>query len=98
MGGPCLTWNPSPVSRPMSFVSPTTNSAMTSAKPMKPGALHDRERDRAAAHLLGERPEDVAAVERQEREEVDHAERERDHREQEDRPVGGEQIDWRVAS
>src|SRR3954453_22635758 len=47
------------------------------------GPLHDAEGDRAAADLLRQRPEDVATVERQEREQVDHAERERDHREQE---------------
>src|SRR4051812_11525638 len=47
--------------------------------------LHDAERDRAPAHLLGQRPEDVPAVERQEREQVDDAERQRDHREQEQR-------------
>src|SRR3954447_24969443 len=46
--------------------------------------LHDAEGDRPAADLLRERPEDVAAVERQEREQVDHAEGERDHGEQED--------------
>src|SRR4051794_33270400 len=47
------------------------------------GALHDAERDRPAAQLLGDRPEDVPAVERQEREEVDHRQRERDGGEQE---------------
>ena len=30
------TWKPSPVRRPMSLLSPTMNSAITSAKPMKP--------------------------------------------------------------
>ena len=71
--------------RSMSFVRPTKNSMITSAKPMKPGALHHAERDRAAADLLGQRPEDVAAVERQEREQVHHAERERDQRQDQDR-------------
>src|SRR3954454_5750843 len=42
------------------------------------GALHDVERDRPPAHLLRQRPEDVPAVEGQEREQVDDAERERD--------------------
>src|SRR5215212_3403614 len=37
----------------------------------EPRPLHHAERDRPPAHLLGERPEDVPAVERQEREEVD---------------------------
>src|SRR3954453_9555518 len=53
-------------------------------------ALHDRERDRPAAQLLGQREEDVAAVEGQEREEVDDAQRQRDHRQQEQRLRGGE--------
>src|SRR4051794_14366593 len=44
----------------------------------EPGPFHDIERDRAAAHLLRQRPEDVPAVERQEREEVDDPQRERD--------------------
>src|SRR4051794_4929125 len=35
------------------------------------GLLHDAERDRLAAQLLGDGPEDVTAVERQEREQVD---------------------------
>ena len=64
------------------------NSAMHQREADEPGALHHAERDRAAAHLLGQGPEDVAAVERQEREQVDHAERERDQREQEDGAVG----------
>src|SRR5215210_2877564 len=54
------------------------------------GTLHHAEGDRPAAHLLGQRPEDVAPVERQEREQVDDAERERDHSEQEERSVGAE--------
>ena len=71
-GEPTRTWKPSPVSRPMSFVRPDTNRPMTEREADEPGALHDAERDRAAAHLLGQRPEDVPAVERQEREQVDH--------------------------
>src|SRR5215204_5211947 len=54
-------------------------------EPHEAGPLHDAERDRAPAHLLGHRPEDVTAVERQEREQVDDPERQRDHREQEER-------------
>src|SRR4051794_20503725 len=46
--------------------------------------LHDAEGDGTAADLLRQRPEDVAAVERQEREQVDDAEGERDDGEQED--------------
>src|SRR5215213_99326 len=49
-------------------------------EPHEAGPLHDAEGHRAAADLLGQRPEDVAPVERQEREEVDHAERQGDHR------------------
>ena len=37
-------------------------------EPDNPGALHDREGDPPATDLLGQCPEDVAAVERQERE------------------------------
>src|SRR3954453_5385095 len=44
------------------------------------GPLEHRERDRAAADLLGQRPEDVPAVQRQEGEQVDQAQRERDER------------------
>src|SRR5919202_1704219 len=47
-------------------------------------ALHHAERHRAAPDLLDERPEDVAAVERQERVEVDDRERERDQRDDPD--------------
>src|SRR4051794_28903072 len=45
------------------------------------GPLEHRERDGPAADLLGQRPEDVSAVQGQEREQVDQAERERDERE-----------------
>src|SRR5829696_6818856 len=47
----------------------------------EPGPLHGRERDRPAPHLLGQGPEDVPAVERQEREQVDDAQGQRDDRE-----------------
>src|SRR3954452_25437949 len=49
-----------------------------------PRPLHRLQRHRAAAHLLHDRPEDVAAVERQEREQVHNRERERDHRHDQD--------------
>ena len=52
--------------------------------------LHHRERHRRAADLLDEAPEDVAAVERQEREQVDERQREADHGEQEERLAGVE--------
>src|SRR4051794_27651585 len=42
------------------------------------GPLHHGERDGPPADLLGDRPEDVPAVERQEREEVHDRQRERD--------------------
>ena len=48
---------------------------------MHPGLLHDPERHRPPADLLDQAPEDVAAVERQEREQVDDRQREADHRE-----------------
>ena len=50
----------------------------TSRKPTTLARSMTRERDRPAADLLGERPEDVAAVERQEREQVDDRQRQRD--------------------
>ncbi len=49
------------------------------------GALHTPAGNPLAAHLLDQAPEDVAAVERQEREEVDQAEREADDGEQDER-------------
>src|SRR6476469_2519604 len=54
-------------------------------EPDRAGALHDAERDRPAADLLRHGPEDVAAVERQEREQVPHREAQRDDRQDEDR-------------
>ena len=62
------------------------------------GPLDEAKRNRAAADLLGQRPEDVAAVERQEREEVDDRERERDEREDAERLDRVDWKDWRVAS
>ena len=47
-------------------------------KPITLGLFHDAEGDRAAADLLDQAPEDVAAVERQEGEQVDDGEREAD--------------------
>ena len=49
-----------------------------------------RNGDRTAADLLGQRPEDVPAVERQEREQVDDPQRQRDQREHADRLHGVE--------
>ena len=74
----------------MSLVSPITNSIRTSTKPTTAGALHDPERHRPAADLLDQAPEDVPAVERQEREQVDHRQREADQREHEQRLAGVE--------
>ena len=84
------TLKPSPVRRPMSLVRPMKKSMITSTKPTRAGALHHPEGHRSAAHLLDQAPEDVAAVERQEREEVDQAEREADHGEQDQRLAGAE--------
>ena len=56
----------------MSLLRPITNSIRMSTKPTDAGPFHDLERDPPAADLLGQRPEHVAAVERQEREQVDH--------------------------
>ena len=49
--------------------------------------LHHPQRDRAAAQFLDQRPEDVAAVERQDRQQVDQAEREADQGQQQQRRV-----------
>src|SRR3954452_7149815 len=54
--------------------------------------LHDAEGDGAAPDLLRECPEDVAAIERQEREQVDDAEGKRDHGQQED-ALGHSELD-----
>ena len=98
-GRPYLTSKPSPVSRPMSFVKPDHEQRDHEREADEAGPLHHAERDRAAAHLLGQRPEDVAAVERQEREQVDDAERQRDDREQEERRArSSSSIAWRVTS
>ena len=69
--GPQRTLKPPSVEPPDVVREADHESMITSTKPTTLGALHDRERDRAAAHLLGQRPEDVPAVERQEREQVD---------------------------
>src|SRR4051794_1150720 len=50
-----------------------------------PCPLHNGIGDRPPAHELDKRPEDVPAIERQEREQVDDRQRQRDHCEQEDR-------------
>src|SRR3954447_26912378 len=54
------------------------------------GLLHDPERDRPPAHLLDQAPEDVAAVERQEGEQVYYGQRQADHRQQRERAAGVE--------
>src|SRR3954452_12655053 len=54
------------------------------------GALDDAVGNRASADLLGHGPEDMAAVERQEGEEVHHRERQRDDGEDGERPDGVE--------
>ena len=82
----------------MSFVKPTTNRNDHEQEADDAGPLHDAERDRPAAHLLGQRPEDVAAVERQEREQVDDRQRQRDDRQHAQRLRRVEVEAWRVAS
>src|ERR1035437_9308079 len=52
------------------------------------GALHDREGNPPAAHLLGQRPEHMAPVERQKREQIDHRQRQRDQSQHLERPRG----------
>ena len=74
------TLNPSPVIRPMSLLRPMKNSIRTSAKPTKLARSMVCSEGRPAADLLDQAPEDVAAVERQERQQVDQPEREADHR------------------
>ena len=51
-------------------------------------AVHRHQRDALAPHLLRERPEHVPAIERQEREQVDHREHERDEAEEDERVAG----------
>src|SRR3954469_22822724 len=57
-------------------------------EPHHAGPLHDAEGDRAPADLLHEAPEDVAAVQRQEREQVDDRQREADEGDQRQRLDG----------
>ena len=84
----------------MSLVSPMTNSTIDQHEADDAGPLHDAERDRPPAHLLGQRPEDVPAVERQEREQVDDRQRQRDHRQDAAAPDDVVELrsDWRVVS
>ena len=74
----------------MSLVRPIANKQQHEQEADRAGTLDDGERHAAAADLLDQAPEDVAAVERQEREQVDQAEREADHGENEDPLVGVE--------
>ena len=74
----------------MSLVRPIANSISTSTKPTTEARSMIRNGTRPAAHLLDQAPEDVAAVERQEREQVDHREREADQGEHEQRLAGVE--------
>ena len=79
----------------MSFDRPITNSTITSMKPITPARSITLNGTGLRAHLLDDRPEDVAAVERQEREQVHDRERQRDDREDPDRV--GEVADDRLA-
>ena len=69
----------------MSLLRPMKKSIATSAKPITLARSITRSGDRLAAHLLDQAPEDVAAVERQDRQQVDQAEREADQGEQQQR-------------
>ena len=64
----------------MSFERPMTKRKSTSAIPTIENALVRLARDRPAADPLGDREGDVAAVERQERQQVQEREREADER------------------
>ena len=66
----------------MSLLKPDQEQADDEDEADHSGPLHDRERNRLAADLFDQAPEDVAAVERQKREQVDHAQREADQGDQ----------------
>ena len=72
----------------MSFVRPITNSSRTSADPDDRDPLVDLAAHRPAADALGDREDDVAAVERQERQQVEKGDRERDEPEHEEEALG----------
>ena len=61
----------------MSLLRPMKKSITISAKPTR-GTFHHPQRDRLPAQFLDQAPEDVAAVERQDRQQVDQAQREAD--------------------
>ena len=64
----------------MSFVRPIKKRPITSMKPMTPDRSMTAKGTGLRRTLLDDRPEDVAAVERQEREQVHDRQRERDER------------------
>ena len=66
--------------RPMSFVSPMKNRSSTTTIPTTRDALVDLAPDGPAADAFDEREGDVAAVERQQRQQVEQGEREADQR------------------
>ena len=63
----------------MSFERPITKRNTTSMNPITPACSITRNGTGRPADLLDQAPEDVAAVERQEREQVDDRQREADH-------------------
>ena len=69
----------------MSFVKPITNTSRIRTKPTMPARSMTSNGIRLPADLLGHRPEHVAAVEREEREQVDDRQRQRDQSEDEER-------------
>ena len=74
----------------MSFESPIDEQEDHEHEADHARLLHDPEGHRPAPDLLDQAPEDVAAVERQERKQVDDRQRQADHGEQRERAAGVE--------
>ena len=74
--------------RLMSLLRPLMTRNSSSTIPTRAEAVHAVQRDPPSAQLLGHRPQHVAAVERQEREQVDDGEHQRDEAEEHERVAG----------
>ena len=74
--------------RLMSLLTPLITRNSSSTMPTELKRYIASERDPPPAHLLGDRPEDVPAVERQEREQVDDREDQREEAEEHERVAG----------
>ena len=72
----------------MSFERPITNNSSDEADPDDRDALVDLPADRPSADALGDREDDVATVERKQRQEVEQGDRERDEAEHEQEVLG----------